>query len=113
MKKYVLLFLLLMNIGCSTTKKYYSDDVYYSNPIDFFNEYNLHRNWYMERNIFPQFYYGYPYVPFDLLISQPGISRAPRKVNTPKQNNSKQDNQKQNIPNQNSSPIRKFDNKKQ
>jgi hypothetical protein len=55
----------------------------------------------MERQIFPQFYYGYPYVPFDLLISQPGIHRAPRKVNTPKQTN----------PKPNTAPIRKFDNK--
>jgi len=97
-----------MNIGCSTTKKNYSDDVYYSNPIDFIDDYLIYRNLYLEKSIFPQFYYGYPYVPFELLISQPGITRTPRKVITPKKNNSKQ-----NIPNQNSSSIRKFDNKKQ
>jgi len=101
MKKIILFFFVLLFASCETTKIGYSDDVYYSSPIIYLNEFNHYRNWYLERQIFPQFYYGYPYVPFDLLINQPGIDRTPRRVNTPKQS----------TPKSNTAPIRKFDNK--
>jgi hypothetical protein len=109
MKKYVLFFFVLIIMGCSTTKEYYSDDVYYSNPKGFIDEYNYWYHNYIERQIFPQFYYGYPYIPFDLLIQQPNIRREPRKIHIPNQpNRPSQSNQKNN-----NSPIRKFDNKNQ
>jgi hypothetical protein len=89
MKKYILFIFLLVNVGCVTTKEYYPDDVYYSNPRNIFEEYNYRNQMFWERQFFPQFYYGYPYVPFDFLIQQPYIKKEPRKVYTPKQPNQK------------------------
>jgi hypothetical protein len=104
MKRLILICLLFFIASCKTTRIGYVDDVYYSNPRYFFDDLNYRHNWFMERQMFPQFYYGYPYVPFDLLIQQPDINRAPRKVLTPpKQNTTK--------PNPSTAPVRKFNNK--